>query len=56
MNRSGGSVRPKSQSIQANPVATISVPTRLSGRRYQAWRPTPTKPPAMKVSSAIQKL
>ena len=36
MKRTGGSVRAKTESIHANPVATISVPTRFSGRRYQA--------------------
>ena len=43
-NRSGTSVRSRMLMYQANAVITISAPTGLSGRRYQANSPTPAKP------------
>src|SRR5918999_4584906 len=40
----GTSEKLRAERNQANPVAAISMPTRLSGRRAQAYRPTQTNP------------
>src|SRR5918992_1382656 len=40
----GTSEKLRAERNQANPVSAISMPTRLSGRRAQAYRPTQTNP------------
>ena len=52
---SDGSVLPATAKYHVNAVATISAPTGLSGRRYQANRPTPVKPAPITSSIVIQK-
>ena len=46
-NSSGMSESPSPASSQAKPVAAVSMPRRLSGRRAQAKSPTPMKPQPM---------
>src|SRR5215217_2254513 len=50
---SGRSEEPATATSQANPVAAISEPSRLSGRRPQAYSPTPMNPqPAINAPAA----
>src|SRR5215208_911276 len=50
---SGRSEKPATATSQANPVAAISEPSRLSGRRPQAYSPTPMNPqPAISAPAA----
>src|SRR5215218_82724 len=46
-NRTGRSEKPMPARSHAKPVAAISIPTRLSGRRRHANRPTPMNPHPM---------
>jgi hypothetical protein len=48
-------VLPATSRYQAKPVATMSAPIRLSGRRYQAKTPTPVNPTPTTRSSTIQR-
>jgi hypothetical protein len=53
VNSNGRSEEPRSEKNHAKPVAVISMPTRLSGRRAHANRPTPAKPqPTISVVTA----
>jgi hypothetical protein len=47
-------VRSRRLTYQANPVATMSIPVRFSGLRYQAKSPAPTKPGPITRSARIQ--
>ncbi len=53
--RSAGSVRASMPTYQAKPVATMRMPMRLPGFRYQAKRPAPTKPSPITREAAIQR-
>ena len=51
MKITGSSAATNAFSNHAKPVQVISAPTRLAGRRHQAYRPVPTQAVPMPINS-----